>query len=543
MADIGGKADDRVRVEPTRLTAGTRTDVRLTVLPGKDLPPEARLWLFYDIRQAAGHVRPGPDAEEGSVQAALSTGGTLQVRARGARTLDLYPTIPEFLHCVEVRTGSRPVPADAAICIILRNWRAPLRPIRPFRFWLLPDTAAAWELEPTGYKTYHRFVERRTDRRVPHEALLAQVLTAAVTVEGSEAPVPAATGRRVPGLFWGELHGMAFNQRPLDEFYEYAKHVSRLDFACACLFSYNTCVDGVWERVKAAAARHTVPGEFVAFAGFECGTPPDDSHRCAYFPEPTAVPPIFCDSRPPARDPVLQARFHPDTVACETLADYYAAVARFGGFTAGHFHTTTYDREHLSEIWQKQDVDAYNGNEEERLYGLLRQGKRFGLVGGSDTHDSMPGNPEPEPGCPNPAGTTGVWAERLTPEALWEALLARRVFATTGARIVVRFAAAGCPMGSELPVDAPRRFRIEVDAPGELACVELLRDGRVLQSWKPRSPSFSVRFEDCLARPAFYHVRASQTDGQRAWATPAWFGSVAEPSCCRVRKTESEGTP
>lgn len=543
MSSIGDKPDGRVCVVPSRLAAGMRTDLRLTVSPDRELPPGSRLWLFYDIRQSAGNVRAGSGGADGSVRAELSDGAEIELRARGLRTLDLYPAVPEFLHCVEVRTGSRPLPAGVKLHLVFRDWPAPLRPIRTFHFWLIPDWRAQWELEPTGYKTYHRFVERGTGRRVPHEELVAEMRTAAVAVEGAEKPVPAASRRRTPGVFWGELHGMAFNQRPLDEFYEYAKTVSRLDFACACLFSYNTCVDGVWERVKDAAARHTVPGEFVALTGFECGTPPDDSHRCAYFPRPAAVPPIFGDSRPPAQDPALRKRFHPDTVVCETLEDYYAAVARFGGLTAGHFHTTTYDREPLAEIWQKQNIDQVSGNEEERLYELLRQGKRFGLVGGSDTHDSMPGNPEPEPGCPNSAGTTGVWADELSPAGLWEALLARRVFATTGPRIAVDFSANGCPMGSELSAQGPRRFRVDVDAPGELAAVELLRNGHVLQEWSTSSTSFHVACEDTLTHPAFYHVRACQADGHRAWSSPIWLGAVGEEAPAGVRKAGGPPTP
>ena len=66
----------------------------------------------------------------------------------------------------------------------------------------------------------------------------------------------------------------------------------------------------------------------------------------------------------------------------------------------GHHHTQTYNREILAEIWQKQKPLV---DEEERIFQLLRSGRRLGLVGGSDTHDSMPGNPFPEPGCPRPA--------------------------------------------------------------------------------------------------------------------------------------------
>ena len=316
---------------------------------------------------------------------------------------------------------------------------------------------------------------------------------------------------------------MAFNQRPLDDFYNYAKNVTQLDFCAAMLFSYNTCVGNVWQEVKDAARRHTVSGEFVAFAGFECGTPPDDSHRCACFPHADNVPPIFCDSRPPAQDLCLRARFHPDTVLCETLAEFYSAVERYGGFVCGHFHTTAYDRELLAEMWQKQ---AFRSDEEERIYDYMRQGKRFGLVGGSDTHDSMPGNPDPEPGCPRPAGFTGVWAGDLTASGLTEAFRARRSYATSGARILLKFESNGHPMGSELASDAPRVFQIHVDGTVALESVDLLRDGYRRKEWRPGGREFEIEFDDTTAQaiPAqFYLARVKQKDGHTAWSSPIWF--------------------
>ena len=45
---------------------------------------------------------------------------------------------------------------------------------------------------------------------------------------------------------------------------------------------------------------------------------------------------------------------------------------------------------------------------------------------------------------------TGVWAEALTREALFEALWARRCFATNGARVMLDVRVNGMPMGSEV---------------------------------------------------------------------------------------------
>ena len=62
---------------------------------------------------------------------------------------------------------------------------------------------------------------------------------------------------------------MVFNQRPLDDYYNYAKQVTELDFCAPMWFSYNTCIGNVWDEVKAAARRHTERGKFAAITAFE----------------------------------------------------------------------------------------------------------------------------------------------------------------------------------------------------------------------------------------------------------------------------------
>lgn len=121
---------------------------------------------------------------------------------------------------------------------------------------------------------------------------------------------------------------------------------------------------------------------------------------------------------------------------------------------------------------------------------------RFGLIGSTDTHVGAAGLIE-ERGHPghggagipigetlpdalldpieyNPGGLAGIWAEENSRDALFEALLRRETFATSGPRIVFRlfagwdldermcggdFAkrgdAAGVPMGGELPAPPP----------------------------------------------------------------------------------------
>ena len=502
-------------------------DLNLRFTPAVDLRLGAKLWLFYDIRQGAnvGQVEEASSADFLSITVGGEEISNASIHTPPVpRTFDLFPTAPEFLHMIEL-TLDRRVAAGSSVDFSIQRWTGPQQPIAPFCFWLVVDGRAQWDFIPIDFRRYRKFVHRGGEQRVPTEQLLGQVVSTTISVTGEYPRVPAVSHRQTPGVFWGEMHGMVFNQRPLDDYYNYAKNVTRLDFCAPFWFSYGTCVDDVWEQVKQAARRHHEPGRFLPLVGFECGTPPDDSHRCVIFREPDKVPPIFCDSRPPAQEAFFQQRFHPDTIICRTLDEFYTTVERYGGLVTGHFHTRSYGREVLAEIFQKNLTRP--AEEEQRIYELMRQGKRFALAGTSDTHDSMPGNPGQEPHLPMPAGFTGVHATELTRDALWEAILARRIYATSGARIVMQFHSDGQPMGAELPLSAERRFRLEMEGTTELQSVELLRDGRSVQRWSPRASRFEIETVDLTADPevtSFYLARVTQSDGNKGWTSPIWFG-------------------
>ena len=502
-------------------------ELRLRFEPRVQLAQGAKLWLFFDIRQGA-EVPQTEDPKAPNFLRVRHAHGDIDANdielPRIPRTFDLLPTVPEFLHLVAI-TVDRRIDVGESIEFVVQRWVGPKHPIRPFRFWLTVDHDGSWDFVSTGFRRYRAFVRRGTDSRIESDRLLAHTLTADLSVSGTHAAVSPSNCRETDGVFWGEFHGMVFNQRPLSDYYDYAKRVTKLDFCAPFGFSYNTCVANVWDDVKAAARTYTEPGKFLAIAGFECGTPPDGSHRCVIFPHPENVPPIFCEHRAPALDPFFQRRLHPDTIICRSPDELYDVVTKYGGLITGHYHTRSYHKEVLCEMFQKNLRTP--AEEEERLYGLLRNGKRFALAGTSDTHDSMPGNPNPEVHLPMPAGFTGVHAAQLTTESVFEAVRARRIYATSGARILVRFHSSDRPMGSELPVDAPRQFQIEVDGTATLGEVELLRDGRPIQRWTPGTKHVELSAEDertTKERTSFYLVRVTQTDNHKAWTSPIWFG-------------------
>ncbi|MGH9340123.1 MAG: DUF3604 domain-containing protein [Acidobacteriota bacterium] len=107
----------------------------------------------------------------------------------------------------------------------------------------------------------------------------------------------------------------------------------------------------------------------------------------------------------------------------------------------------------------------------------LARGLRFGLVASSDDHLGYPGA--------YGEGVLGVWAEDLSPKALFEAFRARRTYAATGDRIMLDVKLNGRPMGSELPAQSERQIDVRVEAQDSMAMVELVRNGRVVERYFP----------------------------------------------------------
>ena len=161
----------------------------------------------------------------------------------------------------------------------------------------------------------------------------------------------------------------------------------------------------------------------------------------------------------------------------------------------------------------------------------LRNGLRLAFQGDSDSHRIVPGQG---------GALTGVWAEDLTREAIFEALWARRCFATNGERLLMDVRINGKPMGSEVHTTAPVTLTCNIQAPRQILSVELYRTGERIATKKISKKKASIEFEDRPSKgehPYYIQVNLKPLPrtpmgarcgnlqvarGDYAWSSPIW---------------------
>ena len=208
--------------------------------------------------------------------------------------------------------------------------------------------------------------------------------------------------------------------------------------------------------------------------------------------------------------------------------------------------------ERLIEICQNRGSFEHDQTGGEVAFGgygssirdALALGLRLGFVGGTDTHRGLPGLPFSSPAGKDArsdptGGMTAVMAMELTREAIWDALMARRCYATTSVRMLLDFSVNGLEMGTERRITASNRGRfrrrdlsVHAIGVGPLARAVVVRNGVEVYEEMLSGMEAEVRWEDpeSLAkirnkgiRGAYYYAKVYQQDGNVAWSSPVWL--------------------
>ena len=339
----------------------------------------------------------------------------------------------------------------------------------------------------------------------------------------SNRPTRTINGK-VYKLYWGDPHchgnlsGDAEGE--IDENYSYGRYKSQLDFMAVTdndAIYDNILTPSELSLVVAEANHFNDPGRFVAIPAYE------RTYRRERKKGPNHRIMLFPDSNVP-----LYHYTEPDAY---TLEKWVAKMEKTRAFTFPHHATwwaipsSTIGGVELCSCWDIyiQDANTIPDN--------LKKGFRLAFMGNSDSHRIVPGQG---------GALTGVWAESLTREGIFEALWARRCFATNGERLDLDVRVNGQFMGSEVENSGEVTLSCRINSPRVIKQVDLFRNGEKISQHTVNRKQALLKLSDLpKAGEHFYYVQITLSPlprkpmggrcgnlqvakGDFAWSSPIW---------------------
>lgn len=279
---------------------------------------------------------------------------------------------------------------------------------------------------------------------------------------------------------WGDLHGQSeetVGTNPVASYFRFARESALVDFIGHQGNDFQITRD-VWAEIRKQTAAYNEPGRFVTFLGYEwSGNTPLGGDHNVY---------LAGDDGPLHRSShvLIPDKSDLDT-DCMHITDLYAALKGHGALLTPHVGGRYASFEwHDPELERLIEVYSEWGAFEWFLKEALEKGYRVGFVAGSDDHKGRPGAAHPGSGSFGVyGGLTCVYARDLSRGALWEALVARRCYGTTGQRILLDVTAGGRPMGSDLCASSPPEIAIRVWGTAPVERVDIFRGTRPIYSF------------------------------------------------------------
>jgi len=344
---------------------------------------------------------------------------------------------------------------------------------------------------------------------------------------------PLEVSASAPRILWGDLHGHSnFSDGTglPEDYFTYARDVAALDVSSLTDHDHwgMQFIDRhpeLWNDIRAQTARFHEPHRFVTLLGYEWTSWIYGHRHVLYFSDSGTV---HSSLEPPTDTPAGLWAALTGTDAL-TIAHHSAGgpIAvdwtlapdpRFEPVTeVVSVHGSSEAADSPSRIY-----DAVKGN---FVRDALDRGYRLGFVGSGDSHDGHPGNAQL-------AGPTGglvaILSEELTRTGVLEALRARRVYATSGARLLLRASLGSARMGGVLSTatagDA-QELAVRVVGTDRLSHIDVIRSGAGVETLAcDGALEYTVVRSVTGLRPGEYvYVRVVQEDGALAWSSPVFI--------------------
>ncbi len=359
---------------------------------------------------------------------------------------------------------------------------------------------------------------------------------------------PLVVREGIPRLRWTDLHGHSqFSDgtgTPADYFL-YARDVAGLDVVSLTDHDHwgENFLDEnpkLWEVIRHNVERFHDPGKFVTLLGYEWTSWIHGHRHVIYFKNEGEVLSM------------LESRYETPAQLWNALKGKSALT--FAHHSAGGPVSTNWAYRPDPAIEPVTEIVSIHGSSEATdspglIYNplsgnfvrdVLDAGMQFGFIGSSDSHDGHPG--QAQLASSGGSGLAAVFSEELSRVGIRNALLARNVYATTGARIWLEVEIDGHPMGSSIPFENGeggedsrdtssgeqsklQRLHIYVVAESPLMLIDIVRSGSFATIHLQGELEWTEDREiPPLQDGEYLYIRVIQRDLGAAWSSPI-FGS------------------
>lgn len=311
-------------------------------------------------------------------------------------------------------------------------------------------------------------------------------------------------------LYWGDMHGQTkqtVGTGTVDEYFQFARDVANMDFGGWQGNDFQITKE-LWEEVKEKTKRYSEPGKFILFLGYEWSglTPAGGDHNIYFLGDEGDLHRsdhwLIEDASDAETDRYPISRLWEEFRGRKDVM----AVAHIGGRRA---NLDYWDPERVPLI----EVHSHHGTFEWFLEEALTRGLKVGFIATSDDHTCRPGLTLTSENFTTKGGYTGVYAESLTKEALWEAFWSRRTYGTTGERIIVDFKVDGHMMGKEYEAEAAPAISVKVYGTKPLHAVEVMRGTKLIY----RHPFAAPEGDDRLIKVEWMGARVKSRPKRVNW--------------------------
>lgn len=335
-------------------------------------------------------------------------------------------------------------------------------------------------------------------------------------------------------VLFGDVHThswMSDGSGTPDELYHRARTAYGLDFMVVTDhddFVGNRIIPSEWSRLGMVTNLFNDPPRFATIRGYEwtdARVPRGDGHKNVYY---RGDGPMLWHTDPQTHDAAtLFAR----------LADLKGlAFPHHIGWTGVDWKSHDESVQTNVEICSVHGAYEFMGNLPIRHRGGmpgrfvqdgLFEGHRFGLVAGSDGHGLLWHHGIARRRNPWTHGLTAVLATERSREAIWDALAARRCYATSGPRMFIDFRVNGHLMGEAITSSTAPLITATVRTAHPIQYVTVVRNNDDLLTSGGNVTDCKINYTDTdwsaeNGDSSFYYLRVVLKNGEMAWTSPVF---------------------